>query len=291
MSFIVVNKRINLIFWFGVGVFAMLMFCKNLIFHYSYFHSLLVSSLWSNPKSFFIFYASKIVSPLLISSFLLLTRRWGWSVIVAFFVDIWCISNIVYHKTYDMFLTIDDILMAGNMGRAWSAVSSYFDYFVVLLLLSSILWVITFCFFRKSITISYRTTNRKSRRIAFFVILSLSILLSIIVNCFLYKQIDDYNSDDKNIDVKEQVVEDNINDEWHNFEVRHNVADKERTVTSMVLPFSDVVFYADGNFSAGKSREWVTGYVRDKSIISYFPAAIIYYLVNPIKVKRDRFDF
>ncbi|MCQ2308503.1 MAG: LTA synthase family protein [Bacteroidales bacterium] len=60
------------------------------------------------------------------------------------------------------------------------------------------------------------------------------------------------------------------------------------------IPFTEVLFQASGSFCNGKNYKWTMSYVKYQSIISYLPAALIYYVVNPMKagdrIKLEKTD-
>ena len=126
--------------WLIFLAFTLLLFAKSLLFHWSVFHSILISSLWKAPLAFFKFYMAKLSMPLCIAGFVFIAKRQWWTIALAILVDIWCIANSIYFKTYDCFLTIDDILLAGNMSGFWSSVLSYVDWTMAVALLMTILW-------------------------------------------------------------------------------------------------------------------------------------------------------
>lgn len=134
----------NRLTWAVFCLFTLLLFVKQLIFHWDAFHSLLVSSLWRNPIAFYKFYMAKLLMPLFIASFVFISRHRWWTVLVSFLTDIWCMANLIYYKTYDSFLSVNDILLVGNLNGAWDSVTAYFDICMVLLLLLSIVWSIIY---------------------------------------------------------------------------------------------------------------------------------------------------
>ena len=56
------------------------------------------------------------------------------------FADLLCLANIIYFKSYDLFLTIDDVLLVGNMDGAWTSIEAYLDMRLLMFPLSTLLW-------------------------------------------------------------------------------------------------------------------------------------------------------
>ena len=88
----------NRLTWAVFCLFTLLLFAKQLIFHWDAFHSLLISSLWRNPIAFYKFYMAKLLMPLFIASFVFVSRHRWWTVLVSFLTDIWCMANLIYYK-------------------------------------------------------------------------------------------------------------------------------------------------------------------------------------------------
>ena len=86
------------------------------------------------------FYMAKLLCPILISSILLLTSKKYWVTFCMLFADLLCLANIIYFKSYDLFLTIDDVLLVGNMDGAWTSIEAYLDMRLLMFPLSTLLW-------------------------------------------------------------------------------------------------------------------------------------------------------
>lgn len=129
--------------WITFGLFTLLLFIKMVTFHYEVFRSILISSIFTEPFEFIRFYLIKFIPALFFGAFVLISRvnKW-WTIVVSFLIDVWCLCNIVYFKTYDMFLTIDDILLVNNMDGAWSSVLGYIDIGILSLFCGTIVWSI-----------------------------------------------------------------------------------------------------------------------------------------------------
>lgn len=57
-------------------MFALTIFVKCILFHWDAFHSILISSAWRDPLSFYKFYMAKLLMPLFIASFVFITKRY-----------------------------------------------------------------------------------------------------------------------------------------------------------------------------------------------------------------------
>ncbi|MBR4582175.1 MAG: sulfatase-like hydrolase/transferase [Bacteroidales bacterium] len=148
--------------------FFMVMFITNLMFHYFCFGYIAFSSLWSNTAEFFAFYFSKMCIPLFIASFVLLTKRQWWTIIVLFLICLWYVANIIYFRANGFFLDFETIGMAGNMSGFWGAVVTYINWKTYIFLFLLLLYCLAYIFFFRKC--------REERSLKFFVI---AILLSI----------------------------------------------------------------------------------------------------------------
>ena len=128
------------------SLFVFSIFVKCLFFHYVCFGYIAFSSLWNNPAEFFAFYFSKISISLFVASFVFLTKRQWWTIVLFALSCLWHIANIIYYRAYGFFLDFETIGMAGNMSGFWGAILTYINWktyiFIVLLLLYSLLYFI-----------------------------------------------------------------------------------------------------------------------------------------------------
>ena len=79
--------------WCVFFLFAFILFVKCILFHWDAFHSILISSAWRDPLSFYKFYMAKLLMPLFIASFVFITKHYWWTIVVSLLVDIWSIAN------------------------------------------------------------------------------------------------------------------------------------------------------------------------------------------------------
>jgi len=242
--------------WCVFVLFALMLFIKCVLFHWDAYHSILISSLWKDPLSFYKFYMAKLLMPLFIASFVLITKRYWWTIIVSFLVDIWCISNLIYFKTYDAFLTVNDILLVGNMDGAWSSVTAYFDWTMIGLVILTILWSMV-------IILLHHCNNERHWRI-FILTLLLINAFAVLNNYFIYNE--KFATDQEEIAAtKKWLIMTNALDERTQFED---------------IPFYSIYLMSSIGDICG-SNAWCEGYIRQQSVISFFVANLIYYLAYP----------
>ena len=87
------------------------------------------------------FYVAKLLPSILISSILLFVPNKIWITICMLLADFLCLANIIYFKSYDLFLTIDSISLLGNMDGAWTSLEAYLDVRLLLFPLSTAIWI------------------------------------------------------------------------------------------------------------------------------------------------------
>ena len=109
-SFLSKGSRVQ---WFVFAFFALTIFVKCLLFHWFAFHSMLVSSLWKNPLAFFNFYCPKLTIAIFIASFVLISKRYYWTVVVSFLIDIWMTANVLYFNANGLFIDFPAITLIG----------------------------------------------------------------------------------------------------------------------------------------------------------------------------------
>lgn len=144
------NRLSRLRAWFAQGnrtawavfiLFALVLFLKTMIFHWTCFHSVLISSLWKNPTEFFRFWGGKITPVLFLGSFVFLTKRYGWTIIVHVLTDIWLIANLFYYKANTLFLSVETMKMADNMSGFWDSLLTYMGWDIFIMPILSLVYV------------------------------------------------------------------------------------------------------------------------------------------------------
>ena len=122
----------------------LVLFIKNIYFHATTFGEFPEMNTGMG-LTIFKFYLAKLLCPIFISYLLLITCKRIWVLVCMIIVDIFCIANIIYFKSYDMFLTIHSIALVGNMDGAWSSLEAYADARLLVFPLLTILWYILTC--------------------------------------------------------------------------------------------------------------------------------------------------
>ena len=64
--------------WYLASIFAITIFLQCCLFHYLAFHSILISSLWRNPLTFWSFYLPKMSIAVFVASFVFIFKRKNW---------------------------------------------------------------------------------------------------------------------------------------------------------------------------------------------------------------------
>ena len=173
--------------WFAQGnrtawavfiLFALVLFLKTMIFHWTCFHSVLISSLWKNPTEFFRFWGGKITPVLFLGSFVFLTKRYGWTIIVHVLTDIWLIANLFYYKANTLFLSVETMKMADNMSGFWDSLLTYMDWDIFIMPILSLFYVGVLWLLRL-----YHSSKRKYPHFA--VTMISSIALAVLCNYFI----------------------------------------------------------------------------------------------------------
>ena len=132
-----IKKQKSTILFFILYVIAI--FTKCIVFHYSCFGYIAFSSLGHAPAEFFSFYASKLFPAVFIASFVFLSKRYWWTIVVSVIIDLWLIANIIYYRANELFINVDAISMIDNMDGFWSSIWLYVNWECLFILLTSAL--------------------------------------------------------------------------------------------------------------------------------------------------------
>ena len=129
--------------WIDIYIaFALTIFIKCVLFHYFCYGYIAVSSLWTSPIDFFSFYVSKFVPAVLIASFVFLFKRQWWSIVMSLLIDVWMVANMVYFRSYGLFLNVDAISMVGNLSGFVNSILAYINWKTMIFVLITILYAI-----------------------------------------------------------------------------------------------------------------------------------------------------
>jgi len=239
--------------WCVFFLFAFTIFVKGVLFHWNCYHSVLISSLWHVPAEFFRFWGGKLVPALFLGSFVFLTKKNWWTIVVNLIADIWLIANMFYFKANSLFLSYETMQMADNMSGFWSSLYSYLGWDIYIYLVLSILYAICYLPFR-------RVTN--NRNIGKFVCtFAFSILLSVIDNICYAKVMNIWANDtEETAMVHSQML---AGERFTNY-----------------YPFGNVVYYATRE-TCTDYNAWANFYIKDYSIYTYFPSTFIFSTLRP----------
>ncbi len=150
-------------------LFAFSLFVQCLIFNWVAFRQIAFSSLWREPRSFWVFYLPKMSVSLLIATFVFLTRKKWWTIVVSLLVDIWIIANLIYYRTTRIFISAHSFQLLGNMDGFWDCIPMYMDAQMLELLFPTLLVIFAV----------YLFGNKQRSLLWFATSLALSILFDI----------------------------------------------------------------------------------------------------------------
>ena len=121
-------------------VFAALILFKLLFFQWEIYHSIAISSLFSNPLFFWSFWLPKISVALLIASPALFFQKNWWTVFAALSLDVWTIGNFFYFRSTGVLFDGFAFTMAGNMDGFWSSLLALWNWKDILLICTTLLY-------------------------------------------------------------------------------------------------------------------------------------------------------
>lgn len=157
--------------WFVFVFFSLAIFLKGMIFHWNSFHTILISTLWHNPLEFIRFWGGKIVPAILLGSFVFLSKRKYWTIIVLALLDVWIIANIFYFNANGLYLSYETMQMADNMSGFLDSLYSYTEPSMILYPLITLIY---------GVAIYLLPKMKKRLPIHFGIALLISICMSII---------------------------------------------------------------------------------------------------------------
>lgn len=247
------NVRIK---WIVFLLFALVLFIMTMCFHFYTGQSILLSSAWRQPMEFLRFWNGKILPSLFLGAFVFVSKRYWWTIVVNVLVDIWAIANLFYFKANSLFLTYDTMKLVDNMDGFWDSLLLFLDKDVLSFLLITIIYTL---FIINIENHGIAIGNRSWRK--FGVLLFLSVLLAEFNMIFFSRYYQSWFSSE--IDVVEKLNLKGQGNRFHSF-----------------FPFGYVHYSArtedfiDANYMSEH-------YVHDNSIISYFPACLLFKALQP----------
>ncbi len=184
-----------------------------------------------------IIYFSKLIPALFFASFVFITKRKWWSIVVLVVLDIWIISNLIYFKANGVMLNVETILLAENMDGFWSSVSHFIDWQLLVFVGQTVVYITCFLFLKDD-------KNRNWK--AFAIVMAITALFHFF-DLEFRREIGIFHSKHKQ---KE------INDKYGKYSIL----------------FRDAKYKAEGNHWRG-----MEDYIEKNTIIHYFPAQFVYY--------------
>ena len=116
----------NRVLWIIFSMYALLIFLLCLIFHIEIYRGVLISSLWRKPISFWGFWLPKISVSLFLASFVFFSKRNWWTIVIALFLNLWCLANTIYFRSRGLLFDGFTFTMASNMDGFWGSLIMYF---------------------------------------------------------------------------------------------------------------------------------------------------------------------
>lgn len=244
--------------WMVFILFFCSVFAKEMIFHWSVYHGVLISSIFHAPLDFFVFWLGKLTPALLISSFVFLSKRSWWTIIVSVVIDVWCMVNLTLFRSYGSFVTWDVISLASNLHGFEDAVITYihtdtFHYFFL-----TVAYLFLIC-------ITKKMKNKQRDGFCFCVFFTLAIASSFLDKYLYSFQIDRWGDQMDAREIK------NSNQRINPFE--------------SYFPFGDVHHWAYV-VRAYEDADFSENYVSHQSIVSYFVAMPLYHFWTTGKVQE-----
>lgn len=115
-------RRTDILFVLLLGV----IFVKLLLFTWSAYHVIYISSFITNLAAFLGWYMPKIAAAIWIALIIYLLKvKWWWGICSAIF-DIWIIANLLYLRSYEIPLDAYALSIVDNMDGFWSSVLPLF---------------------------------------------------------------------------------------------------------------------------------------------------------------------
>ena len=116
-----------IIAWCTFLLFAIILFAKCIMFHWNVYHSLLISSIFSDPMRFWSYWLPKISISIFIASFVFFSKRNWWTIIVSLLIDTWMLANMFYLRSNGILFDGFTFTMTSNMDGYWSSVLALFE--------------------------------------------------------------------------------------------------------------------------------------------------------------------
>ena len=240
--------------WILFFIFSFSLFLKGMLFHIYCFHSVLLSSLFHHPLEFFRFWGGKVVPVFFLSSFVFVARNKIWTIGIHILIDIWLIANMFYFNANGLFLSLETMKLVDNLTGFWDSLFVFFRWQMLLYPIITLLYGLCLLYFKRMLF--------KRKPLLFCLTLTLSLLIAVVDNlCFrvIYKTW-------------------SVNDEIMGV-IASNIMERQDFV--YFFPFGHVYFHACiDQWNDDDYNSWARNYIKDYSIISYFPSCFLWNFIR-----------
>lgn len=110
--------------WVWLAVFLCFAL-KSILFHRECFGVMLVTTFFRDQLEFWRFYLPKLAGAAFFASFVFLVKRKETILLLSLILDVWIEANFIYLRSYDSFLDVYAMSMAGNMNGFWDSIFLY----------------------------------------------------------------------------------------------------------------------------------------------------------------------
>lgn len=249
------------VYWCLFAIASVMMFAKLILFHWACFHSLLVSSIFTQTEMTVNFYLSKLMTAIFISSILFVIKRKWIFIMLQVLADLWIIANIFYFRANELFISVEAIGMIGNLDGFWSAILTYFSWEIYVIPFLTVLFAILY----------YLMPDLEKRRWMPF-----ASLYGVFILFLNYQYLRVWQKDYKRVVSSVEFYEANgeTDTAWGPDHLYGKYGEK------CFIPFHKA-------YAAAKCKEsFQKYYIRERNILDYFPAMVIYYLADEEKTIR-----
>lgn len=231
-----------------VGLFLTIV-VKSVIFQWIIFDDICIENFVNALK----FYGGVISFALFISSFILITRKYLWSIITLLLIDTWLLANYIYYKSGGHFMSLEVMQMADNMKGFWGSVTAYLNWDIFLCIGMTIVYLILLIFTLQKAAF---TTNRNWK--LFFMLL---------LCCYLYVPFRQFVPWRSGLTVRKM-------ENPYISPIRATIYN----LSPLFTPYHSVSRKAYVSYISGSMSAWEEPYIKKQGILDYFPAMFVYHL-------------
>lgn len=125
--------------WWLFGAFSLSVLASCILFHHLVF-------LQSMPLGFWEYLVTKLAVALLVGSFVFITPRTWWTLVLSFIISLWVSANWIYFRINGLFLSWSVIRIAGNLQGFSDSVLPFLNYQLWLIWLPTIVYCAAYPF-------------------------------------------------------------------------------------------------------------------------------------------------